>query len=319
MTVLVVTNRLDATADYLCARMTEADLRHIRLNTEEIPEACSFHLDPRRRELVIDGSHVEVDDISAVWYRRPEPIGVGATSADPYEQAFARAEWMAATEGFLNHVPACRWVNHPSRIFAASGKVEQLRRAVALGLFVPDWLCTTSTADAVAFYQKHSGGIVAKPLFSGYVERGNPADDTVIYTSPVQLEVLSQQGPHLGAPTLFQRTLRGPDVRITIVDDEIHAVRIERPDGMVDVRRDNMAGVAYSVAQPPEHVRRSLLALVRSYELRFAAIDMLESRDGWQFLEVNPNGQWAWLDLVAGTTIYTAFISAFHAKHRDDE
>jgi glutathione synthase/RimK-type ligase-like ATP-grasp enzyme len=317
--VLVVTNRLDATADYLCSRMAEANVEHVRLNTEAVLESCSFHIDESRREIVINGVHLGADDIGVVWYRRPEPIGVGPAGGDPYEQAFSRAEWMAATEGFLNHVPSGRWINHPSRIFAASGKLEQLHRAAAHGLSVPDWLCTTSTADAVAFYQKHSGGIVAKPLFSGYVERGNPADDTVIYTSPVQLEVLSQQGPHLGAPTLFQRTLRGPDIRITIVDDEIHAVRIERPDGKVDVRRDNMAGVAYSVAQPPEHVRRSLLALVRSYGLRFAAIDMLESRDGWQFLEVNPNGQWAWLDLVAGTTIYTAFISAFHAKPRDHE
>ena len=51
------------------------------------------------------------------------------------------------------------------------------------------------------------------------------------------------------------------------------------------------------------------------YELRFGAIDMVVSAAGdWYFLEINPNGQWAWLDMTAGTNIAASFLQAFSEK-----
>jgi hypothetical protein len=37
--------------------------------------------------------------------------------------------------------------------------------------------------------------------------------------------------------------------------------------------------------------------------LRFAAIDLLETDDGYVFLELNPNGQWLWLELMTGVPL----------------
>jgi hypothetical protein len=75
--------------------------------------------------------------------------------------------------------------------------------------------------------------------------------------------------------------------------------------------RDNMSGVEYSPEALPAEVKNALHALARSYGLRFAAVDMMVASTGWYFLEVNPNGQWAWLDLVGGASIYELFLNAF--------
>jgi hypothetical protein len=37
---------------------------------------------------------------------------------------------------------------------------------------------------------------------------------------------------------------------------------------------------------------------------------MMVADGEWQFLEINPNGQWAWMDLLGGTEIYELFIKA---------
>jgi hypothetical protein len=34
----------------------------------------------------------------------------------------------------------------------------------------------------------------------------------------------------------------------------------------------------------------------------------------WYFFEVNPNGQWAWLDLCADATIYKSVCKSFSAS-----
>jgi hypothetical protein len=37
-------------------------------------------------------------------------------------------------------------------------------------------------------------------------------------------------------------------------------------------------------------------------------------RGDWFFFEVNPNGQWAWLDLVGSMNIARSFVNAFGGK-----
>ncbi|MBR9804466.1 hypothetical protein GYB59_23455 [bacterium] len=73
-----------------------------------------------------------------------------------------------------------------------------------------------------------------------------------------------------------------------------------------------MMDVAYSEIELPSKVASSINILMERYGLRFAAIDMAIDLDGnWVFFEINPNGQWAWLDLSAGLNISQSFIEAF--------
>jgi hypothetical protein len=65
----------------------------------------------------------------------------------------------------------------------------------------------------------------------------------------------------------------------------------------------------------PQTVNIGLLRLMSHYSLRFGAIDMVVNKnDQWQFLEINPNGQWAWLDQVGVTTIGNCFIKTFQKE-----
>jgi glutathione synthase/RimK-type ligase-like ATP-grasp enzyme len=48
---------------------------------------------------------------------------------------------------------------------------------------------------------------------------------------------------------------------------------------------------------------------VNSLGLHFGAIDLIRTKnDGYTFLEINPNGQWAWLDIEMNLGIADAII-----------
>ena len=47
--------------------------------------------------------------------------------------------------------------------------------------------------------------------------------------------------------------------------------------------------------------------------LRFGAFDFLVCPDGWVFLEVNPNGQWAWIETATGLPIASTIADALTA------
>ena len=94
------------------------------------------------------------------------------------------------------------------------------------------------------------------------------------------------------------------DVRATVVDADVVAVAIhsqERSISRVDCRRNNMQGMKYSLVDLPDSLARSLVRLTGSYGLHFAAIDLALDRTGrYWFLELNPAGQWAWLEQRTG-------------------
>jgi hypothetical protein len=55
--------------------------------------------------------------------------------------------------------------------------------------------------------------------------------------------------------------------------------------------------------------------MIRSYDLLFAAVDFVIDADGkYWFLELNPGGQWAWLEEAAGVPISEAIIDCLCAR-----
>lgn len=314
--LLIITHQSDATADYLCGRLEKSGLPFARFDSDTVPERTEVSYVGSRPSLRLGERWWTPDEFTNVWYRRPKPLkfDIGIDSAERWH---TRSEWAEALEGFFAHIPLRAWMNHPSANACASHKIEQLSRALRFGLAVPPSIVTQDAAAAKRFWAECNGRVVVKPLASGHLERDDPAEDTLIYTNRVAEEALADLGLIVNCPTLFQMELdKQIDVRACIIDDDVIATGIiatEREGGQrLDIRRNNMTGVRYvSMAIPPD-VRDKLLGLVRSYALRFSAIDMGVDSDGrWWFFEVNPNGQWAWLDLAGGCDIGAAFFRSF--------
>jgi hypothetical protein len=313
--LLILTNSQDATADYLVPILTASGIPSQRLDTDTVLGNASVNFRPGKPVLVVGADELTPEQVRNIWYRRPEQLKDVRFSDSP-EGRYVINEWSEAIEGFLAHVPICRWMNHPSANAAASHKCEQLTTAKSLGFRLPDTLVTQDTNAARVFFTRHDGQVVVKPMSSGYIEREGQ-NDSLIYTTRIEEHHLHSPHDLANCPTLFQQLIRKrSDVRITMVDDAVHAIELQARDAdgfqRCDIRRNNMSDVEYAQIELPHSVATSLRKLVTHYELRFAAIDMVIDLDGeWYFLEVNPNGQWAWLDLAAGMTIANSFVKAF--------
>lgn len=313
--LVVLTNSGDETATYLCNRISRdaADLQFVRIDTDRCQSDLSVSYDNGTPAIWSGNTMLRPSDITAIWYRRPSHIEI-TSSSDQGENVYMAGEWAEALEGFLAHVPREKWINYPACNASASHKIEQLTRARFFGLAVPKTLVTQDPASLLAFSDQLNNDIVVKPLASGLLRRGEAI--TLIYTSQVCVEDLAASELVKSCPTLFQERIdKLYDVRVTVVDTKLHATALMPKDSNrppLDIRRDNMQGVDYRAITLPPDLIHTLIDLVISYQLRFAAIDLAISTDGkWVFFELNPNGQWAWLDLVGGQDIATSLISSF--------
>lgn len=314
--LLILTTSTDVTADYLAKRLDEADVPLLRLDTDTCVERVRTHYAPDDGpSLRFDGRAVRPSEITNVWLRRPKEIQV-TIDGDATERVHVANEWGEAIEGFLAHVPIARWMNHPTRNVLASHKLEQLTRARECGLTIPTTVVTQQPEELATFWRASKGRVIAKPLFSGYLERPDGSVAS-IYTNRVTEDQLASQALS-ACPTLFQEEVaKDFDVRVTAIDGRLTVVAMRRSVAgaqIVDVRRDNMEGVGYEVITMPSEVESCLRKLLSSYGLRFAAVDFAVATDGtWVFFEINPNGQWAWFDLDGVTAIWKDFAYAFHS------
>lgn len=313
---IVLTNAEDATAAYLCAKLEQSGVSFQRIDTDTLISRSRLSYTPSCPALSLDGQWYQPLQIDHIWYRRPEKLKNSRFAESPEDQYTLR-EWSEGFENFFSHVPEQRWMNHPSVNAAASHKLQQLTVAADLGFRIPDTLVTQDRDEFLKFFRKHGEQVIVKPLSTGYIERPADQNDSLIYTNRVSRERFPTLENLSLCPTLFQQFIRKDcDVRITVVDGEVHAVKLfgRENDGTqrCDIRRYNMADVKYERTQLPSDIQSAVLRMMKNYRLRFGALDMAIDLDGhWYFFEINPNGQWAWLDLCGATAIAESFIRSF--------
>lgn len=327
--LLVLTSTEDATADYLCTRLQTQGLPFLRIDTDTFAEMGFVEYGSAGVSLWYAARSYTPDSFLAVWYRRPCGIAVKGEFGAA-ELLHTSREWGASLDGFLAHIDTRRWINHPAANARASSKLLQLSMAHGVGIMIPETIISRSSVEAQLFFQRHNGSVVIKPLSVGYVEAPDGTIEAQIYTSALRQEHLHEAHLLRRCPTLLQqRVEKGADVRITIVDRLVTAISFtpRKAHAPVDIRECDPREVDYACAPLPVDVRARLLRLIEHLELRFAAVDMIWTAENqWVFLEVNPNGQWAWMDLLGGSDIAATFVTAFQAalagvslSHQDHE
>jgi glutathione synthase/RimK-type ligase-like ATP-grasp enzyme len=197
--------------------------------------------------------------------------------------------------------------------------LEQLERAHRFGFRVPKTLISQEPATIRRFWKECNGSVIVKPLSSGYIERTDDTPDTLIYTNALRPEDLAHNAEIRRCPSLLQEAVRKQsDIRVNVVDGNVEAAELCASDSgtpRLDIRRNNMADVTYRQIALPRQLVRRILRFVRSYGLRFSAIDLLRHTDGeYIFLELNPNGQWAWLDQAGVTKTREHLITALKRR-----
>jgi ATP-grasp ribosomal peptide maturase len=307
-TVLIVTQPFDVTADYVVDELHHRGVPVFRCNPGDFPSLLSLRAglgEGWGGSLHLPGRTVDLADVGCAWYRRPTVFEFPATLS-AQERRWATTEARLGLGGVLAALP--RWLNHPCDIARAEYKPLQLASARTVGLTVPDTLITNDPDEARQFAKEH-GDIVYKPFSSlGVAEQGKYR---IVYSNRITADDITDTVT--ATAHLFQQWIpKSHEVRLTVVDDELFAVRIdaESAAAMVDWRTD-YANLRYSEILVPDTVRDGVLNLLKMLMLRFAALDFVVTPDNeWVFLEVNPNGQWAWLQDATRLPIAAAIADA---------
>lgn len=292
----------------------QAELGRIRrqsvlLDTSQLPVSTAMYSahspcrDERRLRLP-DGTWLDLGSCRSGWWRRALPPTPDPRITDPVQSAWAANETFEALSGFWEALPIA-WVSPPRVIEKTMMKTWQLPAARQAGLEIPDTLVTSDPEAARAFIDRVGLGKVVCKAFSATPEHWR---ETRLVTE-AEYAVLDRVA---AAPVIFQAFVPADvDLRITVVGEQLFPAAVHSQDlpYPLDFRLylDSGSRVLIEPAELPQEVQRCLLVLLKSAGLRYGAIDMRRTPDGRHvFLEINPAGQWRFVEEATGQPVTAA-------------
>lgn len=296
---LLVTSVGDVTSDLLCEWAGQTVLRinleqhkdlRLRIDAEGFEVADAF------------GRRVTQENIQNVIWRKP----LDDVDSSLGEHWYAFHEFRYAVRALV----ASRVRESPRSVpinpfqLALIDKRYQLI-AAAHYFRVPDWSFTTEPSQ-VSFRDAITKTWCGKPVL------GTGEVPKFLFAAPVDIGSLADGWPWF----IQERVDSSQDVTVVHVDGRNFAFALDRSrfDGLD--WRPHIGSDATNDAWHPiplsDSVSGRINALMRDLHLRYGRLDFLandaDAENPW-FLEVNPNGQWAWLDPTLENGLFRAMTA----------
>lgn len=310
--ILLLTRTDDIATDVLVLELERLSLPFVRINTD---------LPPQKRRLswtlggasvaTPSGERIALGDVTSAWCRKTfgeAVLGEGPMDAGEYPERYVDRESLTALNGVVESVPLPCWMNHPSAIRRAEHKLLQLRVAAELGFDVPETLVSNDPDDVRAFTQSHE--TVAKTIRA--VRVVTTSGSRLLYATALDADWSASDEEIAACVTIYQaRVPKRYDIRVTMIGKRAFGTRISSRSPYLDWRAVPPGEQVHEACDVPADLVERCVAMMHRLALRYGAFDFSVTPAGAAyFLEVNPGGQWAWLERATGAPMTNALACA---------
>ncbi len=321
MQLVVLTSQQDFHTDAVIRRLSERrpDFGVVRVNTDNLPTNADFCFRwsssgrIEKQKLKILDSGASADCVSVIWYRKPDKSPPHPALTDHSAQDCSVNEYRELLRSFPGFFPRAKWVNDYWQMQKYSSKANQIWIAEEVGLSVPETVITNDVADVRRLAKRHSE-IIIKPLaYHGF------ANDDVYFScftnvlTAADLEKFQKEDLAY-APAIFQQRInKVQELRVTVIGEEVFACEIQtKPETLehIDWRIESIDDLPHKIVEIPQEISARLKKMLSIMKLNFGAFDLIKDETGtYYFLEVNPNGQYFWIELITGAPLTEAMVS----------
>lgn len=291
--ILILSSIFDFSTDLVTQDLEKRKLRYLRLNKENLSE---YRITIVPHEIVMkiecsEGTFIVDENVHSVWFR--QPIFLRNTPGDTLtvKEQLIRSQWM----GFLRSLSIFKnamWMNWPESTYLAETKAFQLMQAHKLGFCIPKTKIGNNVKEFIGF----NNDVIIKSLDTVLLREG---DDCLFTYSTIENPSKLRDEEVYEAPLTVQEYISPKtDIRVTVIGNKLFAVKITSEGAGIkeDWRVLNKDKLEYTDIDLPDEIKNRCFQLVKKLGLNFGAIDFIESNGKYIFIEINPTGEWGWLN-----------------------
>jgi hypothetical protein len=309
MTILILSNENDPHVDFVLPEINKRNLSYLLINTDKYIKdfGLESYIISSKEVHKIDSFNVE--DIKSVWFRRP--LMPASNNHNLLYKRYIEDELSGYVDYFFGSLKECVWVSQPSNIQRARNKILQLSSAKSEGLKIPNTLMTTNINSFNTFFEENKRKVIIKSI-KGHWYDNCQGEDYLFFTSLISSDKLPDKNSLSLAPCMFQEYVeKKVELRSTVIGNQVFTAALysqEQEPSKIDWRLGTEK-VRHEPFKLPEEIEKKLKNLNKHMGLNFGAYDLIITpHDEFVFLEVNPNGQWGWIQERTGLKIKEALV-----------
>ncbi len=316
--ILILSDYTDRHVEQVALWLERAGALYFWYDPAEFPAHSQVrlrHTPTGERSFLIESRHgtINLDSVHVVWTRRPGKPSCPSAIQDDGVRRYVESECDNLMKDLWESLDAVWFPAPRPHIQRMQRKNMQLKLAADIGFRIPETLITNDPEAFLDFYEAfgHGGehGIISKILSPSF--QRTLGATYVRYTEPVgPTDVTAKNSLKVG-PAIFQRYVpKDREIRVTVVGSEVFAAAIESQKTrrtQCDWRRYDHGHTPHAPHKLPPDVASMCRQLVHNMQLLFGTIDLVLTPEGdYVFLEINPNGQYLWLENLTGLPISRA-------------
>jgi glutathione synthase/RimK-type ligase-like ATP-grasp enzyme len=312
--VLILSRSHDYEADLIGIELLRKGIDYARLNIEDITGSlnitCSIESKSNPEcQIKIGSTYIKTSDIGVVLFRDFNHQ-LSSFEGINLNSVFIFQQWSDAIQVLYSRLK-CGWINSPDATRRANNRISQLISAKDVGFHIPSTLITNDPKKAHDFYHKSKGNMILKVLHHHDIEIHNKLYS--IYSHQAKEDDLSRFCDLAYAPCILQEKLsKQSELRVTVVGDQVFAAEIETgslTDVQVDIHRFQLSQLSKKPVDLEREHKSRCIKMINSLGLSYGAIDFLITEDGQlNFLEINPTGDWIWIERQTKLPITKAVV-----------
>jgi hypothetical protein len=280
--ILLLSRACDTELDVISALLAQVNVPSLRIDADRL-DAAEVTVEPAGGYIELNGCRIAP---TVTWIRHFEPTAMARTG-HPVTDQFTRESWSATASQLAQLSVVTIAADRP-------GILAQQRLAAQYGVHVPRTVLTNDLSAAARLIG--SRRLIVKAAHQHFVE-AEPGLLSGVFPMVIGAENLSGQ-IRPGSPLIVQEYVEyDTELRVYYVDGQLHGFDVGKTapaDPWLATDRVTVRLIAL-----PAAVARAASLLARAMSLRFAAFDFLLRGQTAIFLEVNPNGDWRWLETRA--------------------
>jgi glutathione synthase/RimK-type ligase-like ATP-grasp enzyme len=312
---VVLTGFEDPMWPFLYEAGNEEEKENLALFPTDRPDCATLQYSPINGEVIfrLKEKSIRGSEVQGIWLRRLVPPNFDHFERDLKE--YCITEYNFFYEGLEYALPNIVWVSKPSAISKAQNKAFQLSLAQKLGFLTLGTIFTNSPATFAEIPKIDQ--TIYKAVRSPRIPLSKEMHSTV-FTTKLSEEHLAIKNRIISCPGILQRFCpKIADIRATVFGDSIFAVKIDSQKGensKIDFRNGAKL-LDHSPYELPADISEKCLHLIKEMGLLYGAIDfaLLENGD-YVFFEINPNGQWGWLEQKCNLPMRRALLNILFQK-----
>lgn len=253
-----------------------------------------------------EGKLISTEELNAIWYRRFYTGFDIDTKMDPQLRAISVDESKTSVIGFLSCLD-CFQLDSYWDVRRASVKDYQLKLASKMGFEIPNTLATNNIDNAKIFFHSQSGNVITKTQGSFGVQQDGI--EHVMYTTDLDEQDLNDTNGLRQCPMTFQEKIKKAlELRVTVVGNHVFCAAIDSSrhvETSTDWRKlSRETAEDWFKYTLPNNIKEKVIEFTKALNLNYGAIDiLLTSDEEYIFLEINPCGEFYWLDQHVGYNI----------------